>query len=70
LHLDMRARHRVICSALQILALRGCNFFSVGLLMPLSVPAHEITPRDLGLMLIQRPDVRVAQKKAAPGGAA
>jgi hypothetical protein len=74
LHLDMQARHRVICSALQTLAIRWCNFFPVGLLMPLAVPAHEISPRDLGLMLIQRPDVRViehpAQKKAAPEGAA
>jgi hypothetical protein len=67
LHLDIHLQHRVICSALQTLALRGCDFFSVPLSVP-DVPAHKISPRDLELMLIERPDVRVVQKKAAPEG--
>jgi hypothetical protein len=53
-HLDFHQKHRVICSALQTLALRGCDCFPV----PLPVPAHEISPRDLELGLMMRPDVR------------
>ncbi len=36
-----------ICSAIMTLALRACNYFP----MPLVVPAHHISPRDLMLML-------------------
>lgn len=43
LHLKMAA----ICSALQTLALRACNYFP----MPLTVPAHHVSPRDLLLIL-------------------
>jgi hypothetical protein len=53
-HFDIHQKHRVICSALQTLALRWCNFLPV----PLPVPAHEISPRDLELGLTMRPDVR------------
>jgi hypothetical protein len=44
----------VICSALQALALRQCEWFAT----PLSEPAHKITPRDLLLIISAR--VRVA----------
>ena len=54
-HLDLHEKGRVICSALQVLALRGAGFFPVAL----PVPAHEISPRDLDLMLVERPDVMV-----------
>jgi hypothetical protein len=37
----------VICSAFMTAALRACNYFP----MPLTVPFHHITPRDLLLML-------------------
>lgn len=53
-HFDIHQKHRVICSALQTLAARWCNFLPV----PLPVPAHEISPRDLELGLTMRPDVR------------
>ena len=53
-HFDIHQKHRVICSALQALALRGCQYLPV----PLPVPAHEIDPRDLELGLSMRPDVR------------
>src|SRR5437016_3113271 len=49
-HLDLRLKHRVICSALQTLALRGCAWFAA----PLSIPAHQISPRDLLLILSGR----------------
>jgi hypothetical protein len=52
-HFDINQKHRVICSALQTLALRWCEYLSV----PLPVPAHEISPRDLELGLTMRPDV-------------
>jgi hypothetical protein len=53
-HLDVHQKHRVICSALQALALRWCEYFPV----VLPVPAHELSPRDLEVGLIMRPDVR------------
>jgi hypothetical protein len=53
-HMDAHQKHRVICSALQTLALRWCEYLPV----PLPVPAHEISPRDLELGLTMRPDVR------------
>ena len=37
----------VICSAFMTAALRACNYFP----MPLTVPFHHVTPRDLLLML-------------------
>ena len=40
----------VICSALQTLALRACGYFPTRL----AVPAHEISPRDLGLLVSSR----------------
>jgi hypothetical protein len=49
-HFDIHQKHRVICSALQTLALRGCWFFAT----PLSQEAHEISPRDLLLILSGR----------------
>lgn len=54
-HIDFHEKHHVICSALQALALRGCSYFPV----PLPVLAHNISPRDLELGLMMRPDVRV-----------
>lgn len=36
-----------ICSAMMTLALRACHYFP----MPLTVPAHHISPRDLMLIL-------------------
>ncbi len=49
-HLDLHQRHKVICSALQTLALRGCGWFA----SPLSLMAHEISPRDLFLIISGR----------------
>lgn len=45
--------NHVICSALITLALRSCGWFSY----PLAVPAHEIDPRDLLLMISSRMSV-------------
>ena len=42
--------HHVICSALQMLALRGCEWYPT----PLAYPAHEISPRDAMLLLSGR----------------
>lgn len=53
-HLDMRQKHHVICSALQTLALRWCEYLPV----PLPVPAHRVSVRDLELGLTMRLDVR------------
>lgn len=53
-HFDIHQKHRVICSALQTLAVRWCGYLPV----PLPVPAHEISPRDLELGLTMRPDVK------------
>jgi hypothetical protein len=53
LHWDEHDKHKVICSALQTLALRGCGWFA----SPLAQPAHEISPRDLLLMLSGRVNI-------------
>ena len=49
----------VICSALQVLALRSCGFFGV----PIAQEAHLISPRDLililsGIVKIVDPEIR------------
>jgi hypothetical protein len=53
-HLDDHGKHLVICSALQTLSLRWCMVFA----NQLTVPAHEITPRDLELILSTHPNAR------------
>jgi hypothetical protein len=53
-HFDMRQKHHTICSALQTLALRWCEYFPISL----PVPAHRVSVRDLELGLTMRPDVR------------
>jgi hypothetical protein len=55
LHLNWRQRGGFICSMLQTLALRQACTFPV----PLSEPAHEVTPRDLLLMLSAHPSAKV-----------
>jgi hypothetical protein len=45
----------VICSALQALALRQCQWFAT----PLVEPAHKISPRDLLLIISGRIDVKM-----------
>lgn len=57
-HLDLRQKHHVICSALQTLALRWCEYLPV----PLPVPAHRVSVRDLELGLAMRPDAREISK--------
>ena len=47
---DLHQPGHVICSALQTLALRACGYFPTRL----AVPAHEISPRDLGLLVSSR----------------
>jgi hypothetical protein len=49
-----RPQH-VICSALQALALRQCQWFAA----PLVEPAHKISPRDLLLIISGRIDVKI-----------
>ena len=49
-HMDVHQKGRVICSALQTLALRGCGWFAT----PLAALAHEISPRDLLLIISGR----------------
>ena len=49
-HVDIHSQHHTICSALQALALRGAGWFAT----PLAVPAHEISPRDLLLIISGR----------------
>jgi hypothetical protein len=44
----------VICSALQALALRQCQWFAT----PLVEPAHKITPRDLLLIISGRIEIK------------
>jgi len=56
LHMDEHDKHKVICSALQALALRGCGWFAA----PLAQPAHEISPRDLLLIISGRVDINGA----------
>jgi hypothetical protein len=55
LHLDWRRPGGFICSMLCALSLREAGTF----MRPLSEPAHEITPRDLLLMLSAHPAARV-----------
>jgi hypothetical protein len=45
----------IICSALQALALRQCQWFAT----PLVEPAHKISPRDLLLIISGRIDVKM-----------
>jgi hypothetical protein len=45
----------IICSALQALALRQCQWFAA----PLAEPAHKISPRDLLLIISGRIDVKM-----------
>jgi hypothetical protein len=59
LHLNWRQRGGFICSMLQTLALRQSCTFPV----PLSEPAHEITPRDLLLVLSAHPSAKVHPKE-------
>jgi hypothetical protein len=59
LRLDQHVPMHVICSALMVLALRSCGYFGV----PLSRPAHEISPADLllilsGRVLVVDPEIR------------
>lgn len=55
LHINWRRRGGFICSMLQTLALREAFVFP----HPLSIPAHEITPRDLLLVLSAMPGVTI-----------
>jgi hypothetical protein len=48
--LDLHQTAHVICSALQAIALRNVRYFA----NPLAAPAHEVSPRDLALMLSAR----------------
>lgn len=45
--INLHIPQAAICSAMMTLALRACNYFP----MPLTVPAHHVTPRDLFLIL-------------------
>lgn len=45
--LNLHAVNHLICSAMMTAALRACNYFP----MPLTVPFHHISPRDLFLIL-------------------
>jgi hypothetical protein len=68
LRLDEHVPMSVICSALQVLALRSCGFFGT----PLVLPAHQISPRDLLLILsgcvpiVTDPEVRGAVLMSGP----
>lgn len=53
-HLRTHQGHHVVCSALQALALRACEYLP----RPLPLAAHEISPVILQLGLLMRPDVR------------
>lgn len=59
LHLNWRQRRGFICSMLQTLALRWACVFPV----PLSEPAHEVTPRDLLLVLSAHPAAIIHPKE-------
>jgi hypothetical protein len=50
LHLNDHDKGKVICSALMTLCLRACGWFAT----PLSLPAHQISPRDLLLVISGR----------------
>jgi hypothetical protein len=45
--LNLHELNHLICSAMMTAALRACGFFP----MPLTVPFHHVTPRDLFLIL-------------------
>lgn len=49
-HMNDHDKGKVICSALMTLCLRDCGWFAT----PLSQPAHEISPRDLLLIISGR----------------
>jgi hypothetical protein len=53
----------IICSALQALALRQCEWFAA----PLVEPAHKITPRDLLLIISGRAAVASPRPGPDPG---
>lgn len=55
LHENYHTPGTVICSALQTLCLRDCEFFRY----PLSVLAHQISPRDLFFLLSGRQEYGV-----------
>lgn len=50
LHMNDHDKGKVICSALMTLCLRDCGWFAT----PLSLPAHQISPRDLLLVISGR----------------
>jgi hypothetical protein len=50
LHMNAHDKGKVICSALMALCLRDCGWFAT----PLSLPAHQISPRDLLLIISGR----------------
>lgn len=56
-HLNFHKKGAVICSAFQTLRLRQCGWFS----FPLSQAAHEISPRDLLLMISARVSINFSQ---------
>lgn len=49
-HIDLHAPHHTICSAFMALGLRQCGWFA----NPLGIPAHQISPRDLLLIIAGR----------------
>jgi hypothetical protein len=53
-HMDLHAKGKVICSALMTLCLRDCGWFAT----PLTALAHEISPRDLLLIISGRMPVK------------
>jgi hypothetical protein len=57
-HFDLNEHHTTICSGLQTLALRWCEYFP----RPLTIPAHRISVRDLHLGLMMRPDIQEVTK--------
>jgi len=61
LHTGWRMKGGMICSMLQALALREAGVFPY----PLSEPAHEITPRDLLLMLSSQFEMQKDQTREA-----
>jgi hypothetical protein len=58
LHTGWRMKGGMICSMLQALALREAHVFD----RPLSEPAHEITPRDLLLILSAFPGTKIVKE--------
>ena len=60
LHLNLHKPRGLICSMLAALSLRESGVFR----RPLSEPAHEITPRDLLLVLSAHPAAKVGQTES------